>query len=271
MKPMRTDMTFPIRFWAMLLTALLIYQFSTEASAESCKYEKKIEKTLDLTKSDLLTINARAGDLDIVGVPGSSQALIHARVCASKESWLEQSEVSTTTGKRAEIDVVLPETDGGWTSFGNNYVWMDLNIEVPQDLALDVKDSSGDMMLKNIAAVQIKDSSGDIEVEGARGSVSVRDSSGDIEIEGVEGDLTIESDSSGDIEAEDINGNLLVMSDSSGDIEVSDVSKDVVVERDSSGDISARDVGGDFRVLKDGSGSISSHGVEGEVDIPSKN
>ena len=271
MKPMRTAMTYPIRFWAMLLTALLIYQFSTEASAESCKYEKKIEKTLDLSKSELLTINARAGDLDIVGVSGSGQALIHARVCASKESWLEQSEVSTTSGKRAEIEAVLPETDGGWTSFGNNYVWMDLNIEVPQDLALDIKDSSGDMLLKNTAAVQIKDSSGDIEVEGARGPVSVRDSSGDIEIEGVDGDLTIESDSSGDIEAEDINGNLLVMSDSSGDIEVSDVSKDVVVERDSSGDISARDVGGDFRVLKDGSGSISSHGIEGEVDIPSKN
>lgn len=270
MKPMRTSMTYPIRFWALLLTALLIYQFSTEAFAESCKYEKKIEKTLDLSKSEILNINARAGDLDIVGVSGSNEALIHARVCASKEAWLEQSEVSTTSGKRAGIEVVLPETDGGWTSFGNNYVWMDLDIEVPQDLALDVKDSSGDMSLKNIAAVEIKDSSGDIEVEGARASVSVRDSSGDIEIEGTDGDLIIESDSSGDIEATDINGNVLVVSDSSGDIEVSDVSDSVVVERDSSGDISARDVGGDFRVLKDGSGGISSHGVQGEVDIPSK-
>ena len=272
MKPMTKSMTYPIRFWAMLLTALLIYQFSTEVSAESCRYEKKIEKTLDVSRSELLTINARAGDLDIVGVSGSGEALIHARVCASKETWLEQSEVSATSGKRAEINAVLPEADGGgWTSFGNNYVWMDLRIEVPQDLALDVKDSSGDMLLKNTATAQIKDSSGDIEIEAARGSISVSDSSGDIEIEGVDGDLTIESDSSGDIEAADINGNLLVVSDSSGDIEVSDVSNDVVVERDSSGDISARDVGGDFRVLKDGSGGISSHGVKGEVDIPSKN
>lgn len=271
MKPMRTAMTYPIRFWAILLTALLVYQFSTEASAESCKYEKKIKKTLDLSKSELLSIDARAGDLDIVGVSESGQALIHARVCASKEAWLEQSEVSTTGGKRAEIAAVLPETDGGWTSFGNNYIWMDLNIEVPQDLALDIRDSSGDMSLKNIAAVEIQDSSGDIEVEGARGSISVRDSSGDIEIDGAEGDLTIESDSSGDIDAMDINGNVIVVSDSSGDIEVSGVSDNVVVERDSSGDISVRDVGGDFRVLKDGSGGISSHGVKGEVDIPSKN
>jgi len=263
-------MTFSIRFWAIALTALLIYQFSTEVSADSCKFEKTIDKTLDVSKSEILSISAAAGDLDIIGVSGSGQAVIHGRVCASKNSWLEQSDVTTTSGKHAAIDVNLPSSDGGWSSFGNSYVWMDLTIEVPEDLALDVKDSSGDMLLKNIAAVQIKDSSGDIEVEDARGSVSISDSSGDIEIDTADGDVTIESDSSGDIDANDINGTVLVKADSSGDIDVSRVSHNVVVERDSSGDISADDVGGDFRVLKDGSGGISSSDVKGEVDIPAK-
>lgn len=270
MKNMRTAMMYPIRFWAVLLAALLLFQISSEASAESCKYEKNIEKTLDVSKSELLAISATAGDLDIVGVSGSGQAVIHGRVCASKETWMEQSEIITTAGKHAEIIVDLPDAEGSWSSFGSTYVWMDLHIEVPQNLALDVKDSSGDMLLKNIAAVEIKDSSGDIEVESARGPISISDSSGDIEIEGAEGDLTIESDSSGDIDAIDIMGSVLVKSDSSGDIEVSDVSGNFVVERDSSGDISADDIGGDFRVLKDGSGDIDSHGVKGEVDIPGK-
>ena len=270
MRPMRTTMTFPIRFWAVLLTALLLYQFSTEALAESCKYEKNIDKTLDLSNSEILTIAAAAGDLDIVGVAGAEQATIHGRVCASKESWLESSEINTTSGKRAGIEVSLPDTDGGWTSFGNSYARIDLQIEIPQDIALDVKDSSGDMSLKNIAAVEIKDSSGDIDIEKARGPVSISDSSGDIEVDEAEGDVTIESDSSGDIEATDINGNVLVVSDSSGDIEATGISGDVIVERDSSGDISADDVGGDFRVLKDGSGGISSNDVKGEVDIPAK-
>lgn len=270
MKNMRTAMSYPIRFWALLLAALLLIQISSEASAESCRYEKNINKTLDVSKSELLAISATAGDLDIVGVSQSGQVIIHGRVCASKESWLEQSKIITTAGKHAEIIVDLPDSSGSWTSFGSSYAWMDLHIEVPQDLALDIKDSSGDMLLQNIAAVEIKDSSGDIEVESARGTISISDSSGDIEIEGAEGDLTIESDSSGDIDVIDINGNVLVKSDSSGDIEVSDVSNDFVVERDSSGDISAEDVGGDFRVLKDGSGDIDSRGVEGEVDIPSK-
>ena len=270
MNTKRTAMTFSIRFWAIALTALLIYQFSTEVSADSCKFEKIIDKTLDVSKSEILTISAVAGDLDVIGVSGAGQAVIHGRVCASKDSWLEQSDVTTTSGKHAAIDVNLPNSDGGWLSQVNNYLWMDLTIEVPEDLALDVRDSSGDMLLRNIAAVQIKDSSGDIEVKNARGSVSLSDSSGDIKIDKADGDVTIESDSSGDIDAMDINGTVLVKSDSSGDIEVSHVSDNVVVERDSSGDISADDVGGDFRVLKDGSGSIRSSGVEGEVDIPAK-
>ena len=270
MRLMRTTMTYPIRFWAVLLSALLLYQFSTEALAESCKYEKSIDKTLDLSNSEILTIAAAAGDLDIVGVAGADQAIIHGRVCVSKESWLESSDIYTTSGERAGIEVSLPDTDGGWTSFGNTYAWIDLQIEVPQDMALDIKDSSGDMLLKNIAAVEIKDSSGDIEIEKARGAVSISDSSGDIEVDAAEGDVTIVSDSSGDIEIEDIIGSVLVMSDSSGDIEATNISGDVVVERDSSGDISADDVGGDFRVLKDGSGGISSSDVKGEVDIPAK-
>ena len=270
MNTKKIAMTFSIKFWAIALAALLIYQFSTEVSADNCKFEKNIDKTLDVSNSEVLAISAAAGDLEVIGVSGTGPAVIHGRVCASKESWLEQSDVTTTSGKRAEVYVDLPNSDGGWLSMGNSYVWMDLTIEVPEDLALDVKDSSGDMLLKNTAAVQIKDSSGDIEVEDALGSISISDSSGDIEIDNADGDVTIESDSSGDIDATGINGSVLVKSDSSGDIEVSHVSDDVVVERDSSGDISADDVGGDFRVLKDGSGGINSSDVKGEVDIPAK-
>ena len=270
MNSKKTAMTFSIRFWAVALAALLIIQFSTKVYAENCKYEKSIDKTLDVSNSENLTISATAGELDIIGVAGTGQAVIRGRVCASKESWLEESEIFTTEGKEAKISAKLPNEDGGWISQLNSYARMDLKIEVPYDLALDVNDSSGDLFLKNIAAVQVKDSSGDIEIESARGSISIIDSSGDIEVDKAEGDLTIVSDSSGDIDANEIYGTVLVMKDSSGDIKVSNVSENFVVERDSSGHISAEDVGGDFRVLKDGSGGISSRGVQGEVDIPAK-
>ncbi len=267
---MRTGMAYPIRFWALLLTGLLIYQFSTEASADWCKFEKEIDMTLDLSKSDVLAISAAAGDLDIIGVSGSDNAVIHGKICTSKESWLEESGLSTTSGQRAQIDVNLPNTDGGWSLFGNSYAWLDLQIEVPQELALVVKDSSGDMFLKNIATLQLQDSSGDIEIEDARASISIRDSSGDIDIDKAGGDLTIEADSSGDIYASDIDGTVLVKQDSSGDIRISHVKNNVIVERDSSGDISASDVGGNFHVLKDGSGGITSKDIAGKVQLPQK-
>lgn len=265
---MRTSMVYPIRFWALVLSCLLIYQFSTEASADWCKYEKEIDLTIDLSASEVLAISAAAGDLEIVGVSGSDQAVIRGKACASKESWLDESRIHTVTGRHAEIAVELPDTDGGWSLMGGSYAWLDLNIEVPQDLALEVKDSSGDISLKNIAAVQVQDSSGDIEIENARGPISIRDSSGDIDIEESMGDLTIEADSSGDIYATDINGSVLIVQDSSGDIRILRVSDDVVVERDSSGDIRVTDVGGDFSVLKDGSGDIRSSEVRGTTRLP---
>lgn len=267
---MKTSTVYPIRFWALLLSGLLIYQFSTEAEADWCKYEKEIDLTLDLASSEVLAIAAAAGDLDIIGVAGSDKAVIHGKVCASKEAWMEESGIGLLSGNRAEINVNLPDTDSGWSWFSFNYVWLDLRIEVPQEMTLDVKDSSGDITMKNIANVQLKDSSGDIDIENARGTVTIHDSSGDIEIDQVAGDLIIEADSSGDIYASDITGSVLIKQDSSGDIRIKRVSENVVVELDSSGDIRVSDIGGDFRVLKDGSGSIWSNNVSGEVQLPQK-
>ncbi len=152
---MRTSMVYPIRFWAMVLTGLLLYQFSTEAAADWCKFEKDINVTLDLASSETLAIKAAAGDLDVVGVSDSNQAVVTGKVCVSKEAWLEESSISTSSGKHAEIAVDLPNTDGGWTNWGNNYASLDLRVEVPEDLSLEIKDSSGDVFLKNIASAEL--------------------------------------------------------------------------------------------------------------------
>jgi len=265
---MRTSMAYPIRFWAVLLICLLAIQFSTEASADWCKYKKNIDLTLDVSDSEVLAISAVAGDLEIVGVAGSDQAVISGKICASKESWVEKARVETHSGKRSEINALLSDSDDSGFCFGVCYRSLDLKIEVPEDLALEVKDSSGDIFLRNIAAVDLQDSSGDIEIEDAHGAISIQDSSGDIDVDEAIGDLTIKSDSSGDIYVSEIDGTVLVEQDSSGDIRISHVSKDVVVERDSSGDITAKDVGGDFRVLKDGSGDIRHEDITGEIQLP---
>lgn len=236
---------------------------------EDCKYSRDIETQLDVDGTDLLVIVARAGTLVINGGSDDSRVEINGKVCVSKEEWLDDSDIETREGDTARVEVELPDIDGGWSLWGGNrYARIDLELVVPANLALDIKDSSGSMKLYGAGPASIIDSAGSITVEDSHGTVRVKDSSGSIRFARIEGDVIIESDSSGSISGKDIRGSVLVKRDSSGSISFSDVQGDFTVERDSSGSISADGVGGDFVVLKDGSGGIRSSGVKGEVRVP---
>ena len=250
--------------WMVVLIVLM----AAETQASGCKFERLLDQSLEVSGSQSLAIAAGAGDLRIVGVSASDEVKIRGKVCVSQEQWLDEARLDTSSGDRAEINVVLPDVGRGWSLWGSKYAYMDLELEVPESLALQLRDSSGDIEIEDISDISIKDSSGDIEISRASGSVEIEDSSGDIKVREIQGDFTIISDSSGDIRGSDIKGNVLVVADSSGDIRFTDVGKDVVIERDSSGDIEVENVGGDFRVLKDSSGSIHSKDVAGEVIIP---
>lgn len=249
---------------------LLAVLAAGNAQAWNCKFEKDIDRTLDLAGSEQLSVIAGAGDLEITGRKGTAEARVKGKVCASEQSWLDQAEVLTEGGKNAEIAVTLPKTDGGWNLTGNHYVYIDLYIDVPDNILLDVKDSSGDMEIRSTASVTVSDSSGDIEIEDVKGDVVLNDSSGDIDLLDITGNVNVRQDSSGDIYGRDIAGSVLVERDSSGDIRFQDVRDDFIVERDSSGDIVARTVGGDFRVVRDGSGEIRPSGISGSIELPDK-
>ena len=247
---------------------ILALAFTPALQAWNCDHSKQIDEVLDLSGSDSLEINAVAGDLE-VRAGGGNEAAIRGKVCVSDKEMLDEAVVETGGGSRAEITVVLPESSG-WSLTGNNYAYMDLEVTVPDDIDVAVKDSSGDAEISGLASVSVQDSSGDLEISDIGGTVEVRDSSGDIEIEDILGDVLIANDSSGDMEIEHVTGSVLIENDSSGSIYVFDVSNDVTVERDSSGSITADGVGGNFTVLNDGSGDISSSDVKGMVDIPEK-
>lgn len=249
---------------AVLIVALLC---SGSLLAWDCRYEKDIDQTLDLSGSEMLTIKAAAGSLEVSGVEGSGEAVIRGRVCVSKEEWLDESSVELDGGRQAEISVVLPDASG-WSLTGNSYASIDLEIDVPAGISLDIRDSSGDMEVRDLGTVRIKDSSGDIEIENIAQSVTLSDSSGDIDLEDIQGDVIVENDSSGHIRGEAIEGSVRIIRDSSGDIRFSDVGQDFTVERDSSGDIVVSKVGGDFTVGRDGSGDIQASNVNGAVITP---
>ena len=246
----------------------LLASFGMQAWAWDCSHEKVIDETLDLSDASELAVQAAAGELKINGRENGDEARIRGRVCASEEEWLEQAGIVTEAGERAAIRVYLPDVGNSWSWTGSRYVYLDLELEVPASLPLDVRDSSGDMRIEGVGALSVRDSSGEIEITDSTGPVTLEDSSGDVELRDIGGDVTVESDSSGELRGYDIEGTVLVRRDSSGDIHFRDVGEHFIVERDSSGDISADRVGGDFRVLRDGSGDIDADNVTGEVDIP---
>ena len=250
------------------LTMVVLSLAATNAWAwGGCTFEQEVDQVLDVSSSSSLTVKALAGDLEITGRDDVDSARISGRMYASEEQWLAEMSVEQVAGDAAAITVQIPDVTG--KAFrGNDYAYVDLVVEVPADLPVQVFDSSGDMQLDNLMDANVKDSSGDIKLLNMRGDLQLKDSSGDIEIERLDGDLEIISDSSGDVEASGITGSVVVRADSSGDLDFADVDGDVLVERDSSGDITVNEVGGSFSVERDGSGEIRAIAVQGQVAVP---
>ena len=247
---------------ALLAAALLVAAVSVVA--DDCDYTDPREAVIDAAGATLIAIDAAAGSLRVEGRDGLTEVRASGEACASRKSLLEDIRIETRrTGDTVRIIAEMP------TSLRSGNARLDLVVEVPADIPLDVEDSSGEMKIRHVAALEINDSSGEIVVEDVTGDLRIReDSSGEIEVIGVTGNVHIEEDSSGEIDIRKVGGSVIIDEDSSGEIDVADVEGDVIVHRDSSGSISVRNVGGDFTVDHDGSGDIRHQEVAGRVSIP---
>jgi DUF4097 and DUF4098 domain-containing protein YvlB len=183
---------------------------------------------------------SRAADVS-VGDATRIRVRATGTACAPTQEDLERV---TLTAERVGTDIVVEahtdDTNGR----------LDLTLEVPDTVPLEVEDSSGSLRIYDVAAVDLRDGSGGIDIDGVAGDVRVTDGSGGIDIVAVRGSVTIEDDGSGGIDIADVGG-------------------DVIIEEDGSGGIDVADVQGDFIVKRDGSGSVRHSGVAGRVDTPS--
>jgi len=213
-------------------------------------YSEDRQASVPVAGARRIDVSAAAGSLRIEGREGQRSVEIRAVARAGRRERLADIRlIAERDGDRIRIET--DRSDRSW-SRDDDWVAMDLVITVPADLPLEVRDGSGDVVIRGT------------------GAVAIRDGSGDLRIENVHGDVRIE-DGSGGIEVRDVRGAVTVASDGSGEIELSDVTGDARVERDGSGSISVRHVGGGFYVGRKGSGSITHVDVQGSVDVPSRN
>ena len=228
-----------------------------------CKYGADREAHLDTAGAERIEVVARAGDLELRPGTGST-VLAKGRACASSEAYLAQTQVrATREGNTVRVIVQVPDEMKG---FGLFYASLDLTVDVPAGLPVEVVDTSGDITAQGVRITKITDSSGDIVVRGVPGDIEINDSSGDIRIDDAAGAVTI-ADSSGDVV---IHGarDVLIRTDSSGDLNITRVTGDVRVENDTSGDIVIADVGRNVDVIADTSGDVRVSGVKGTVHVP---
>ena len=244
---------------------LAVITMSIPAIAEQCEVSKRIHEEFPASAISTLKINALAGYLEISATE-SGNISFSGRACSDEPEWLERMSLDIERDDDVLIlTVMIPYDD---QDFDARYAHMDIDITLPADLVIEVKDSSGDIFISNVSASRIDDSSGNIRVSQNLVPINIRDSSGKIDVRDLRGDLEI-SDSSGDIEIREVYGSVRIPRDSSGDIDIETVTGIVDIERDGSGDIDISDISADVSIGSDGSGSIKINSVQGGVFIGS--
>jgi hypothetical protein len=237
-----------------------------------CAFQAERKLDIDAAGIDTLKLATGAGDLEVRGEAGLDRIEVRGKACASEEAalaglGLEQNR----SGASVSVSTRIPDHDNGISLWGSNYAYIDVVVRMPATLALEARDSSGDIDFDGIGGnVQLTDSSGDIELDDLGGNATVADTSGDIELRGLAGTFTVSSDSSGDIRITRVKGDALVREDSSGDIDFDDVAGSASVGRDSSGDISFHGIGKDASVGADGSGDVRATDVRGNFTVDRK-
>lgn len=206
------------------------------------RYTDTWADAVDARGARFVEIDGEAGELVVRGGRGLADVRVEATARASSRRVLD--DIRVTLSRRGDIVYVDADVPPGLS-----FAELDLVIEVPFALTVIIDDTSGDVLVEHVGAVDVEDGSGDIVVRDIGGNVVIGDGSGEIGVYGVGGDVRVREDGSGNIIVVDVDGSVLVEEDGSGDIDVSNVA-------------------GDFTVERDGSGRIRYHGIGGRVRLP---
>lgn len=226
----------------MILIALLSLSLAALAGAD------KTEK-LNLAAGgiDRLEIDCGSGFLHITGKAGLSEIRVTAEIEVDGgrdvDEFIERN-VTLRLEKRGNRAFLESKVDNSF--FSNRNAVINLTVEVPQPMALDINDGSGSIEIRDIEGdIILDDGSGSLTIERVRGRVEIEDGSGSIDIDDVEGDLEVD-DGSGSLTIRRISGSVEV-TDGSGSITIDTVSKDVYIRESGSGGLSIDNVSGKVR------------------------
>ncbi|GIU15045.1 MULTISPECIES: hypothetical protein [unclassified Shewanella] len=225
------------------------------ASTGPLNHQKK-QLQMDANDIDTLVAETGAGDLKILGVEGLSQIMVTADIYTYGD--IESNLSLKQSGSKATL---VAEFDSSINFQRSPYI--DLTIQVPSSMVLDIDDGSGDIEIKGLSAnITLDDGSGDVWIKGGN-DLNIQDGSGSVEISNTTGKLNLE-DGSGSISLSSIGGDTHI-DDGSGDLSVENVNGHVVID-DGSGDINVDNTLG-LSIIESGSGDLSVDNINGSVSM----
>jgi DUF4097 and DUF4098 domain-containing protein YvlB len=241
-----------MRPWVALPSVTCLSLLTGSLNAADCKVAADLTASSPLAGIERIEIDAQAGDLQVNGAPAANMAQAGGKACASSKDMLTDIKLQMErSDKVLHITATTPGT-GMFRVFGRaSYATLDVSVTIPANLPVKVTDTSGDLEVAGVLALDLKDESGDILVHDIAQDVAIDDDSGDLSVTNVKGNVTLR-DSSGDIKVTKIDGTVDVVSDGSGDIDAAEVGNGLIVRSDSSGE-------------------VNFSRVHGKVEIPARN
>jgi hypothetical protein len=251
----------------MRKTGLIVLALSVATIARAdfgCDHTAARRVNASLAGVSRVLVIGRAGSLRVTGHAGGGEVVGSGTACSSDEGFLKDIQLRAERhGSELTVEAVIPERMGffDWGS-----ARLDFEVTLPETIALEVRDGSGEATIENVGDLRVHDGSGELTIRGVHGNADVTDGSGELIIADVSGDVRVR-DGSGEMEIDRVGGNV-VISDGSGGIAVRNVQRNVTIESDGSGSVDVRDVRGDFTVESKGSGEVTSDRIGGRVTIP---
>jgi beta-lactamase regulating signal transducer with metallopeptidase domain len=211
-----------------------------------------------------LRVQVPAGDLRIVGRPVGNAVRVLGRRCGSRPEVLDGLAVDMgQRGEEIRIKVELPRHLFSRTQ--GTVARVDLDIEVPQSLALDLETSIGNVELVDIGSVRLRDRLGDVRIAGVAGTLVLEPGSGDLRIRDIRESVQL-TGGIGLIELDQVGGDVSVTG-RTGRTVIRDVQGSIVIQRHA-GDVRVERVAGDLTVQRLENGEVHHHAVLGTVHLP---
>lgn len=216
--------------------------------------KRQIILPIQIHEGQILRIENFAGDVKVFCNSAEGRVTADAVFRAdTRVEALQKSEAYSLAIEESDHMVTIrqPEANG---------IAIDLKIEIPISVPVEIKSSSGDLVVIGATgANRIEGRSGDILVQDSKGSLQIDASSGDIKIERSEFSILNIEGKSGDISLVDVGGSLSIRT-ASGDVSAS---------RYLSGSVAVEAVTGDIRFdyLTPVTSTVNLRTVSGAIDL----